>query len=308
MVTDGSMQADAFLFDELVAPGDPVVVERPSYDRTLLGLRQRGARIAAIPLAPDGIDVDALAERARGRAAPAARPHHPELPQPGRLHALARQARRGCSSSRASTRSRSSRTTPTSSCASAASASRRCSRWTPARATSCTRRRSPRPSARGSAPATSSAPELIARLVVRATNTYISPSMIDGAIVYEFCRSGALERSIETVRSALEERAGTLADALASRSPARPSSRPTAATSCGSASPRASTPAAALQRRGRAGVALVSGDDFVLDGASGAIRLAYSGVTPRGDPRGRLAARGRARRARGLAAERAQRP
>src|SRR4029079_15735256 len=45
IVTNGSMQADAFLFDQLVAPGDPVVVERPTYDRTLLGLRQRGADI-----------------------------------------------------------------------------------------------------------------------------------------------------------------------------------------------------------------------------------------------------------------------
>src|SRR3954468_23738179 len=47
LVTNGSMQADAFLFDELVAEGDPVVVERPSYDRTLLSLRNRGADIHA---------------------------------------------------------------------------------------------------------------------------------------------------------------------------------------------------------------------------------------------------------------------
>src|SRR4051812_12743758 len=45
MVTNGSMQADAFLFDELVSDGDSVVVERPTYDRTLLSLRERGADI-----------------------------------------------------------------------------------------------------------------------------------------------------------------------------------------------------------------------------------------------------------------------
>ena len=39
MVTNGSMQADAFLFDALVERGDTVVVERPTYDRTLLSLR-----------------------------------------------------------------------------------------------------------------------------------------------------------------------------------------------------------------------------------------------------------------------------
>ena len=41
VVTNGSMQADAFLFDALVSKGDSVVVERPTYDRTLLGLLER---------------------------------------------------------------------------------------------------------------------------------------------------------------------------------------------------------------------------------------------------------------------------
>src|ERR1700722_4599452 len=45
LVTNGSMQADAFLFERLVAGGDEVVVERPTYDRTLLSLRQRGAQL-----------------------------------------------------------------------------------------------------------------------------------------------------------------------------------------------------------------------------------------------------------------------
>src|SRR5829696_2936666 len=61
LVTNGSMQADAFLFDELVGDGDTVVVERPTYDRTLLGLRERGADIRMIALEPDGIDVEELA-------------------------------------------------------------------------------------------------------------------------------------------------------------------------------------------------------------------------------------------------------
>jgi DNA-binding transcriptional MocR family regulator len=60
IATNGSMQADAFLFQVLVEPGDLVVVEAPTYDRTLLSLRQLGAEILAIPLEPDGIDVAAL--------------------------------------------------------------------------------------------------------------------------------------------------------------------------------------------------------------------------------------------------------
>jgi DNA-binding transcriptional MocR family regulator len=60
IVTNGSMQADAFLFDALVSAGDMVVVELPTYDRTLLSLRNRGSDVRMIELEPDGIDVAAL--------------------------------------------------------------------------------------------------------------------------------------------------------------------------------------------------------------------------------------------------------
>src|ERR1700722_17822625 len=60
LVTNGSMQADAFLFDALVERGDTVVVERPTYDRTLQSLRGRGADVQMVDLEPDGIDVVAL--------------------------------------------------------------------------------------------------------------------------------------------------------------------------------------------------------------------------------------------------------
>src|SRR5436309_2211346 len=60
LVTNGSMQADAFLFDALVSPGDAVIVERPTYDRTLLSLRNRGANVRMVELEPNGIDVVAL--------------------------------------------------------------------------------------------------------------------------------------------------------------------------------------------------------------------------------------------------------
>src|SRR5689334_20341024 len=60
LVTNGSMQADAFLFDATVESGDSVIVERPTYDRTLLSLRSRGADVRAVELEPDGIDVAAV--------------------------------------------------------------------------------------------------------------------------------------------------------------------------------------------------------------------------------------------------------
>src|ERR671916_3190094 len=56
LVTNGSMQADAFLFELMVAPGDSVVVESPTYDRTLLSLRNREALLHMVDLETDGID------------------------------------------------------------------------------------------------------------------------------------------------------------------------------------------------------------------------------------------------------------
>ncbi len=76
--------------------------------------------------------------------------------------------------------------------------------------------------------------ELIAQIAKLATDTYISPSMVSQSIVYEFCASGAIERSIETVSTALAKRALTLQHGAASASCRRPSSwRRRAATSCG---------------------------------------------------------------------------
>src|SRR5262245_4573032 len=60
LLTNGSLQADAFLFEHLVRPGDEVVVEKPTYDRTLLSLRTMGAKIHQVSLDEDGLDVEEL--------------------------------------------------------------------------------------------------------------------------------------------------------------------------------------------------------------------------------------------------------
>ena len=79
------------LFEHLLEPGDRVVVEQPTYDRTLL-LLQRARRRAGAGAAGGR---RARRRRVRGgarRGAGQARPRHPQLPQPGRLHALGREA------------------------------------------------------------------------------------------------------------------------------------------------------------------------------------------------------------------------
>ena len=60
MVTNGSLEAGAMLFGHLVKPGTRVAVEQPTYDRTLLLLRQLGAELVPVPLEADGLDVGAL--------------------------------------------------------------------------------------------------------------------------------------------------------------------------------------------------------------------------------------------------------
>src|SRR5258708_22227408 len=82
LLTNGSMQADAFLFDELVHSGDAVVVERPTYDRTLLALRERGANVRAVELESDGIDTTALEQLLDDGARPRLADITPHLQNP----------------------------------------------------------------------------------------------------------------------------------------------------------------------------------------------------------------------------------
>lgn len=70
LVTTGAQQAIALLVDELVAPGDVVVVEDVTYVGALDAARRAGARLIAVPTGPEGVDVAALVD-AVGRHRPA---------------------------------------------------------------------------------------------------------------------------------------------------------------------------------------------------------------------------------------------
>jgi DNA-binding transcriptional MocR family regulator len=103
--------------------------------------------------------------------------------------------------------------------------------------------------------------------------------MVDAAIVYEFCASGAIERSIETVRAALAQRVSVLAQALRERIPDASFVVPDGGYFLWLRLPAGIEPGAVLRSAAEHGLAVVSGDDFVVDGGSGAVRLAFSGVT-----------------------------
>jgi 2-aminoadipate transaminase len=280
MVTNGSMQADAFLFEQLVRAGDEVIVERPTYDRTLLSLRGRGARVHAVELQQDGIDTDTLAGLLTGAAPVQPTLAHiiPNFQNPAG-YTLSFEKRRRLLELAADHGFMvfeddpyvelrfSGETLPTmlsmdpERVVYASSFSK----------TVC-------PGIRVGYLV--GPPDLIAAISQLATNTYISPNMVAQSIVYEFCASGAIERSIETVKVALSERAQALANALSSELAEAEFVMPQGGYFMWVTLPQGTDVNALYRAAAERGVAFVKGTDFLLDGGENTLRLAYSGVTP----------------------------
>src|SRR5439155_1600616 len=114
-------------------------------------------------------------------------------------------------------------------------------------------------------------PDIIDAIARLATNTYISPSMVSQAIVFEFCASGAIERSIETVRGALAQRAAALARDRRRVQPESQVRAPVGGYVMGVTLP-AVAEAHRLQALSAArGVASLKGADVVLDGGGSSL-------------------------------------
>ena len=60
MVANGSLEAGWMLFEHLLEAGDRVVVEQPTYDRTLLMLQRLGVELVPVALEADGLDIAAF--------------------------------------------------------------------------------------------------------------------------------------------------------------------------------------------------------------------------------------------------------
>lgn len=281
IVTNGSMQADAFLFAHMVTEGDEVVVERPTYDRTLLSLRTRGARVHAVQLERDGIDVQALTALLEGREEPAIRPKlaHiiPNFQNPAG-YTLSLQKRRQLLGLAAEHGFTIFEDDPYVELRFGGEAlpsmlsmdSERVIYASSFSKTAC-------PGIRVGYLV--GPPREIAAIAQLATNTYISPSMVAQAIVYEFCASGALERSIETVKAALAERAQALQTALSRELPEAEHFPPEGGYFMWVTLPEGTDVGAMHQAAADRGVAFVKGSDFLLEGGENTLRLAYSGVT-----------------------------
>jgi 2-aminoadipate transaminase len=278
ILTNGSMQADAFLFDLLVEPGDTVVVEAPSYDRTLLGLRNRGADILAIPLEEDGIDVEALARALEAGARPKFAHIIPNFQNPAGYTLSLEKRRRLIELAEnfdfiifeddpyVELRFEGNRLPTMLSLDESDHV---------VYASSFSKTVCP-----GIRVGYLAGPEtIIAQIETLATNTYISPNMVAQSIVNEFCRGGELERSIETVKNALHQRRDTLATALERDLPDAKFRPPEGGYFMWVELPESTDVDALFGAAKDAGVVFVKGTDFLLEGGQNTLRLAFSGVT-----------------------------
>jgi 2-aminoadipate transaminase len=92
IVTSGGMECLALVCRSLLAPGDAVAVEAPTYLGALMAFADRGAEVHGIPMDADGLIVDALAERLGGGLRPRLLYVIPEYQNPsGRTLPLARR-------------------------------------------------------------------------------------------------------------------------------------------------------------------------------------------------------------------------
>src|SRR5205814_3396723 len=122
--------------------------------------------------------------------------------------------------------------------------------------------------------------ETIAAIQKIATETYISPSMVAESIVNEFCRSGSIDHSIETVKNALRERLDRLTEALEREIPDARFSSPDGGYFLWVDLPEGADVDALFAAAQDRGVTFVKGTDFLIQGGQNSLRLAYSGVTP----------------------------
>jgi len=277
LVTNGSMQADAFLFELLVQPGDAVIVENPTYDRTLLNLRERGADIRMVDLEPDGISIDALKTVLAEAVHPKLAHIIPNFQNPAG-YTLSAEKRTQLlelavehdftifeDDPYVSIRFEG-ETIPT--MLSQDDAGR------VVYASSFSKTVCP-----GIRVGYLVGPQAVIKQIQSiATNTYISPNMVAQSIVNQFARSGRMDGAIETVKTNLKARKDAVVTALQREIPEAKFANPSGGYFMWVELPEgvdvAELEKAAAQRE----VQFVKGSDF--GGEPNTLRLAYSGVTP----------------------------
>jgi DNA-binding transcriptional MocR family regulator len=278
MVTNGSLEAGAMLFSQLLEPGDRVAVEQPSYDRTLLLLGRLGVELVPIPLEPDGLSIAALELALEG--GPLKLVHViPNFHNPAGCTLSAGKRRRLVElASEAGFwvfeddpyRELPFEGEPLATMLSLDPAGR------VIHTSSFSKTVSP-----GVRVGYLAGPvEKVAALAKRANETYISPNMLAESIVFELCRSGALAENIEFVKGALRERRDALVEALAEQIPEAEFVVPGGGYFLWLELPEDVDTVSLLALAAEEGVAFIAGPDFMLEGGESSLRLSFASVSP----------------------------
>jgi 2-aminoadipate transaminase len=276
MFTNGSMEGAALLFRYLIEPGDRVIVEQPSYDRTLLLLGRSGAELVPVPLEADGLDIGAFERSLEG--GPVKLAHViPNFHNPAgcTLSAAKRERLVALATEHGFTlfeddpyRLISFGSEPPPTMLSQDTAGR------VIHASSFSKTVSPGVRAGYLAgPA-----DEIAMLAKRGSEHYISPNMLAESVVLELCRSGKLAENVEFVNRALAERRDALVEALRDRLPQAEFVVPEGGYFLWIDLPPEHDTVAALQAAPEHGVSFVAGRDFLLEGGGSSLRLSFASV------------------------------
>lgn len=277
LLTNGSLQADAFLFNTLVDTGDTVVVESPSYDRTLGSLQDRQADLHALTLESDGVSVDAM-RNLLAAGTPVKLAHLiPNFQNPAGYTLAASKREELVTMARESGMTIFEDDPYVE------------LRFTGDRLPTMLSRSTNGEVVYASSFSKTVAPgirvgyligqaDLIGRIASLATSTYISPNMVAQSIVYEFIRGGSFEKSINTVTAALSRRLQVLSEELTQKLPQARFVMPEGGYFMWVSFDEDVDGDVLAQRAAERGLAVVKGSDFRLDGAKNSLRLAYSGV------------------------------
>jgi DNA-binding transcriptional MocR family regulator len=284
MVANGSLEAGAMLFEHLLQPGDRVVVEQPTYDRTLLMLQRLGVELVPVPLEDDGIDVAVfeaalaqgpiklahvipnfhnpagctLSAEKRVRLVELAAEHdfwifeddpYRELPFEGEALATMLSLDKADRVVHASSFSK-----------------------------------TVSPGIRVGYLAGPAAE--IGKLAKRANETYISPNMLAESIVLELCRSGGLDANIEVAKAALRDRRDALVAALNEQIPEAQFVIPGGGYFLWLDLAEGTDTTALLAESKAEGVSFVAGPDFMIEGGLNSLRLSFAPVPPEAVPEG----------------------
>lgn len=278
MTTNGSLEAGAMLFRTLLSPGDRVVVEQPSYDRTLLLLEQLGVEFVPVPLEEDGIDVDAV-EKAL-ESGPIRLAHIiPNFHNPAGC-TLSEEKRRRLVALAAEHdfvifeddpyRELPFGESPPPTMLSMDQADR------VIHASSFSKTVSP-----GVRVGFLAGPvDMIGQLARVANENYISPNMLSGSLVLELCQSGVLDENIAKVKVALQERRDALVAALGKHIPEATFVLPGGGYFLWADLAEDRDTVELARKAKEAGAPFIPGTDFMLEGGANSLRFSFASVPP----------------------------